>query len=278
MRPTSLLLLPPKQLSSCLAAAIIRDTRGAALSEADRFNCFPATPLVCMTQTVEGEIRMIDALGDVKAAQKTSPKPSLFVMYPNDRPTIGWCPAEVYTITLGFYPEAWVKLGAVSKDDAIPEDLAGHVQRFADNQDPRSGWDVFCKTLAPLWEAKRNAGGMPDWSGSDLLSDWSRHLFSRIAMTTPGRSIRTIERRIKHWTGSSVQQLNRYLAIEEIHRHMVKDPAGSLADMANHAGFSDQSHMGRTVRRTTGFSPAKLNRLIQTEEAFWCYRLLGERF
>jgi len=38
------------------------------------------------------------------------------------------------------------------------------------------------------------------------------------------------------------------------------------------------SHMGRVVRQTTGYSPAQLNRLIETDEAFWCYRLLGEHF
>ena len=43
-------------------------------------------------------------------------------------------------------------------------------------------------------------------------------------------------------------------------------------------GFADQSHMGRAVRRATGFSPARLNRMIESEESFWCYRLLGQRF
>jgi hypothetical protein len=36
--------------------------------------------------------------------------------------------------------------------------------------------------------------------------------------------------------------------------------------------------MGRAVKRATGFSPGQINRLIATEEPFWCYRLLGERF
>lgn len=53
---------------------------------------------------------------------------------------------------------------------------------------------------------------------------------------------------------------------------------GVLSERLAEAGFSDQSHVGRAVRRTTGFSPAKLNRLIQREEAFWCDRLLGEHF
>lgn len=49
-----------------------------------------------------------------------------------------------------------------------------------------------------------------------------------------------------------------------------------LAGLAGDLGFADQSHMGREVRRLTGLSPARLNGLIATHEAFWFYRLLDE--
>ena len=59
---------------------------------------------------------------------------------------------------------------------------------------------------------------------------------------------------------------------------MVQMPDANPAQIALDAHFSDQSHMGRAVKRATGFSPAHLNTLTETNEAFWCYRLLGERF
>lgn len=278
MQPSSFLLLPPKQLSSCVAAAIVRDTRGAALTDDDRFNCFPATPLVSVTRIVEGELRLVETLGSLQAARSSQPLPSLSVLRPHDCPTISWSPAGVYAITLGFYPDAWVTLGAGSMDGIALEDMEAILETFSPNHDPRSGWDLICDALSPLWEAKRHSGGMPDWPGSDLLSDWSRHLFGRVAMTAPGKSVRTIERRLRRWTGRTMQQLDHYSAMEDLHRRVAEDPDMRLADLAIDAGFADQSHMGRAVRRSTGFSPARLNQLIQTHEAFWCYRLLGERF
>ena len=72
--------------------------------------------------------------------------------------------------------------------------------------------------------------------------------------------------------------LGFYAAFENLHRLSVERPDEPLAMLAGDAGYSDQSHMGRAVRRATGFSPARLNRMIESEESFWCYRLLGQRF
>jgi AraC-like DNA-binding protein len=66
--------------------------------------------------------------------------------------------------------------------------------------------------------------------------------------------------------------------VEEVHRLVNADPTTKPAELAAEAGFSDQSHMGRALKRATGFAPVQLNEKIATEEAFWCYRLLGERF
>ena len=101
---------------------------------------------------------------------------------------------------------------------------------------------------------------------------------SRIAQSATGRSMRTLERRLRQWTNKSRQELEHYAAIEQLHRLLVAEPDASLSALAVEADFSDQSHMGRSVKRVTGFSPAKLNKMIKEEEAFWCYRLLGERF
>lgn len=54
--------------------------------------------------------------------------------------------------------------------------------------------------------------------------------------------------------------------------------ADNLAALALSAGFSDQSHMGREVRRVTGIPPGRFRQLIDTEEAFWFYRLIEGQF
>lgn len=191
---------------------------------------------------------------------------------------VSWSPGEVCAITVGFYPDAWRKFGSVPVAADIPDVLAPVLENLRAEPDPQAGWTAFCDALNPIWEAHRQAGGIPDWPGSNRLSDWSHTLFSRIARSAPGRSVRTLERRYKAWTGKTRQHLHHFAAIEDLHRHTVRNPDASLAELAIDAGYADQSHMGRSVRRATGFSPAHINRLIETEESFWCYRLLGERF
>lgn len=278
MQPKSALLMPPGDLSSCIAAAILRDTRGIRLSDRDRFNFFPATPLVSVTSIIEGEIFLADAGGDLGETIKSEPLPPLFITPPQDRPTVSWSTGEVCAVTVGFFPDAWLKLGSGLNENAISAAIAEAFAVFGARSRPIDDWSKFCGVLQPVWRAKRRASGLADWPGSDRLSDWSRFLLGRIAMTSTGQSVRTLERRLRHWTGGTRQHLDHHVAVEDLHRRSVETPEMSMADLAAEAGFSDQSHMGRAVRRTTGFSPAKLNKLIQTEEAFWCYRLLGERF
>jgi len=45
------------------------------------------------------------------------------------------------------------------------------------------------------------------------------------------------------------------------------------AQIAVDTGYSDQSHMIRTTRRITGFTPEALGKGIQLQESFWAYRL-----
>jgi len=52
--------------------------------------------------------------------------------------------------------------------------------------------------------------------------------------------------------------------------NLLPDLAATAAD----AGFADQSHMGRDVRRVTGISPGHLIELMRSEESFGLYRLL----
>jgi AraC-like DNA-binding protein len=275
----SLLLYPPKQLAGCIAAGIFRDTRNTSLSDMDRFNYFPASPLISVTYVIDGEIRLVgkaDSLDDAKQAIPIAPQS---ITLPCSQPIISWSPAPVTALTLAFYPDAWQKLGYDLEADIVPADLASALSCFHACLNPDRCWAEFGQSFSPHWNKARNVSGSPHWAGSDRLADWSRYHLGRLSLVSAaGRSIRTIERQIKRMSGQTKQSLNFYSAIEDLHKLTVISPENSLADIAVEAGFSDQSHMGRAVRRATGFSPAKLNQLIETEEPFWCYRLLGERF
>jgi AraC-like DNA-binding protein len=272
------LLLPPKELSSCIAAAIYRDTRGVYLSETDRFNYFPASPLVSVTSVIAGELRLISSFGDLQAARNARPIRRHCVLPPQEIPTASWSTGPIVAVTIGFFPEAWKKLGFELPSEALSDTLEEALSAFDDHIEVKSAWVSFCEAVTPRWNITRSTGGLPDWTGSDRVADWVHHLAGRLAVAGAGRSVRAIERRIRHWTGQTRHSLDFYAGIENLHRLRAGAPNTSLAELATDAGFADQSHMGRALRRATGFSPAQLNRLIENEEAFWCYRLMGKRF
>jgi len=278
LRPRSQLLLPPPHLSSCIFALIIRDTRGTTLSDAQRFNHFPASPLFALTHIVEGELRIVPENGTLDEVKQAQPLPHQTVMPPQDKPIASWSPGPIAALTIGFFPDAWVKLGYDPAGGTVPKPLADAFRTFEEVSDWEACWVRFCETIAPGWQDARAAGGLPDWTGADRLADWSRSMLTRAALAGPGHSIRTLERRIKRWSGQTRQTLNFYAAFEALHRLSVQATDVPLAGLASDAGYADQSHMNRAVQRASGFSPARLNRMIETEEAFWCYRLLAQRF
>ncbi|MCY6382568.1 helix-turn-helix domain-containing protein [Hoeflea prorocentri] len=278
MQPKSSLHLPPPYLASCMAAAILRDTRGAELSEQDRMNYFPASPLPAVTCVLSGTLHMAEGICDLETLRATPPMPAVSVTPPQATPILSWSPGPVAALTIGFYPDAWVSLGGAPGSKALPDGLKDLLALLSDADDIESRWDTFCQKLAPIWASARKTGHLADWPGSHRLADWSRHVLTRIALAAPAKSARTLERHVRRWTGQSRQSLDFYARIEDLHRLSVQAPAAPLAEMALDADFADQSHMGRALKRATGFSPARLNRLIETEEAFWCYRLMGERF
>lgn len=269
MRPISKLFLPPPDLSGCVLVAVYRDTRGAGLSPEDRVSHFPASPMVAVTLVLQGEVRLIAEGGDWRAASAAPSLPEIFVMAPQDTPLSSWAPGDLEALTIGIYPDAWRALGGDGAGSALPTSVARALDAVSAASGPDAAWEGFCHELAQGWRQSHAATG---------VGDWVKSLMTRAALSGSGRSLRSIERRVKRLTGSTRQTLEFFAAIENLQATTTADPDRPLAEIALSAGYADQSHMGRAVRRATGFSPARLNRAIETEEAFWCYRLLGERF
>ena len=278
MQPKSFLLQTPKNLSSCIAATVVRDTRGARLSSADRYNYFPANPLVSISFVMEGQLQTFDFKGSEFDLNSARTMPRFSKILSAERPLMSWSEGDVFAITIGFYPDAWVNLSATISENELLARLEDMFLSLNHAQNIDQIWADICKHVQPIWQSCRESKDMPDWIGSDRLSDWSHFLLARIMTSSTGKSLRTMERRFRHWTGISKQQINHYASIEMLHDLVTKNPDVPLAELALTSGYSDQSHMGREVKRLTGFSPAKINHLIKTAEPFWCYRLMGERF
>lgn len=276
MGPRSFLFFPPPSLSGCLFGGIYRDTRGAALSQADRINHFPASPMVSVTLVVSGDLRLLDAPfpGTPEPYESLPSLPRIFVFGPTDHPISSWAPGPVLALTLGIYYDAWLQIGGNPDCINAPDSIVSALEHFAAQEDPDAGWNALCTAFGPVWTSQRPHG----WNGIQGVADWARTVTTRAALSGSGRSLRSFERRLKRASGQTQRALTFYSSIEKLHKLSRQSAGTPLADVAIDAGYSDQSHMGRAVRRATGFSPALLNRAIETEEPFWCYRLLGQRF
>jgi Helix-turn-helix domain len=92
-------------------------------------------------------------------------------------------------------------------------------------------------------------------------------------------SERQIERRIKSFTGQSMRQWKTLVRNEEAFHLAVGSDARSqspeLSALAHDAGYADQAHMARSVKRLTGFSTAEFMHRYRHDDAFWLYRLWG---
>lgn len=273
-------LRPRPGLAGALFAAIVRDTRGAGLDPGQRFNHFPASPLVAITWVRQGRLHLADADGTVDPA----PLPPVFVSGPSRRPMVSWSDGGVWAMTLGLYPEAWTALTGIRAADLADGNLDlnlvlhgelleafGPVGQADDLED---GFAALQDRLAPLW-LETCPQGRP---AAARLAAWIGGLAARAAVAGMGRSDRQAQRRIKAWTGQALRDLRPHARLERLAEIAGPgDSPDSLAQAAADAGYADQSHMGREVRRLTGQSPARLGRLIRSDERFWFYRSLGER-
>jgi AraC-like DNA-binding protein len=269
-----LLFLPPPALAGCVFAAIYRDTRGADLSHWDRFNHFPASPLVSVTRVWHGKLEIVPQ-GDLQLRRSSLGNlPTTLILGPQDRPVTSWSPDEVGAISVGVFHDAWLRLGGEADFHGAPPGFLPALDGFAAAGSPEAGWEVFCSALTVVWQRQRPR----TWTTAMGLGDWAQAAVVRAMTGTAGRSLRSVERRLKRTSGQTRRTMDFFSRFETLEKVSRQHPDSPLADIAYAAGFADQSHMGRAVRRATGLTPAQLNKAIQTEEAFWCYRLLGERF
>ena len=100
-------------------------------------------------------------------------------------------------------------------------------------------------------------------------------------MSEVGKSSRQIQRYVKFRTGQSQRSLLTRARGDQAFQYALTEKENgnlNLAGMSADLGYSDQSHMGREIKKITGFSPQDFLERYDREEAFWCFRLMGERY
>jgi AraC-like DNA-binding protein len=286
----SQIVWPRPALAGCVFCTIVRDTRGVALDQAQRFNFFPASPLCCVTWVFAGDWRLIDQPDQMERPWAGARLPRVAFSGAQLGPLISWNPGETYAITVAFYPDAFSAMTGLDlspftgrmapAEEVLPQPILEPCRNFFDDV-RRDGFErgisVLEDKIGTLWAGARPAGARPmRWT-----KDWSRSLALRASLTGLGRSTRQIARRIKSWTGVSERDLQGLGHTEQLYAKLHKALQKGDIDwsgLAAASGFADQAHMIRRMRRHTGFTPEQLRQSAAQDEAFWGYRLLGQYF
>lgn len=266
--------VPPPALTACVHIAIQRDTRALTLTSAERINMYPASPLPSLSWILDGQLHMVDVDGGAPARARTEPLPALVFAGPFRKPAASWSPGPIRALMVSFYPDALVRLWGIRLQDYVdtvvpaehvlpPEALAA-LSGIGDSDAPL---DTLEARLMHLWQDAQQDTGIVG------IRSWLTSLTTRGAGTPLGVGMRQVQRRIKNLTGQSQRDLELYARIEEAFAYAVHH-AQDLASIAANTGYSDQSHLGREVKRVTGLSARQLRDRTFQDEAFWLYRLL----
>lgn len=280
---------PRPTLADCITVMVIRDTRGCALDQTQRFNFFPASPIPAVICMFTGDSHAIDHPDQMHQPSTGARSPSRFTFVgPQPWPMISWNPGEVFGVMIGFYPyalSAMTGLGlssfagcVVPAEEALPQPLLQACRNFFDAV-PRQGleksFSVLEDELEIMWADARPAGN----SSPRLIADWSRSVVDRATATGSGRSTRQIQRRVKSWTGVGERDLQGFGQMQQLHfkvREATRKGDVDWAALAAASGFADQAHMIRRMKQHTGFTPKQLYDCARYDEAFWYHRLYAQ--
>lgn len=272
--------LPKASLSQCIKCAMVRDTRLLPGGLQQGPTHLPASPCCTLSWFLHGTVR-----GD---ARHTLTSPIVFTG-PQQQASAFEYQGPVHGFMLLFLPDAFMALTGVDLapffNRSVPVDELAQAAPWlvsmcaavaqAPTDDARVA--LIEAALDERWQAARPASLMGALAGH-LFDDWAQTLGTRAATTGLGRSLRQVERRIKSWTGQPLRELKGVGRSERAFFDAVmaqEHGALNWAEVADEAGFSDQSHLCRQTRRITGFSPEELRRRISSDEGFWAYRLWG---
>jgi AraC-like DNA-binding protein len=264
------LILPPAELQGCVRAFIARDkTRGGAPPRS-AVNHFPAAPFCAITWFITGQAH----LGDDGAGALLD---RVVVSGPLSRPLVTWNPAPVHAFMVVLYPDAFQEMTGAAlpalADQLLPlrqvlapawHGFADAVLRAAsDGERLRMAQSFLCGQWQPV---RRPV---------DPGAPWLRALQRRLQDVQRAIGERQFERKVKQLTGQSMQALRRTGRLESAllqARGAAEQGALDWSRVAVDAGYADQPHLCREVRRLAGAAPSQLLRHSQDDDGYWLYR------
>jgi AraC-like DNA-binding protein len=284
--PISEFVRPRPAFADCLSPMVVRDTRGCALDQTQRFNFHPASLFPAVAWTFAGDWHVIDQPDQMERPWTGPWCPNFAFTGAQLGPKISWNAGDVYAVFVAFYPDALSAMTGldlssftgrtVLAEEALPQPMLEACRNFFDAV-PREGversFSVLQDKIETLWAGVRPAG-----TRSRSTADWSRSLAHRAAATGSGRSTRQIARRVKSSTGVGERDLQWFRHIRQLGFNLIEASRKDEVDwaaLAAASGFADQAHMIRRLKQHTGFTPKELVDRARYDEALWIYRLNG---
>lgn len=265
---------PRRHTAASIHLGVERDTRGLDLLPEQRLNCYPASPLVVLSWIFHGQLHRVRMLAEGGPVVLSEALSSMVLAGPSRTPSMSWSPGPVHAISIGLYPDAVRQMFGIEPHALMDQVLPAAACRILEQVQPGQG-RLFEQLEAAIYRCTPTER-LGSKAGSANLHDWLRTLAMRAAMTRPGTGLRQLQRQIKRWAGQSQRELQLYVRVERAFDLLQQQEKTDWSALALQAGYSDQSHFGREVKRITGYSPARFAQRLQTDEAFWMYRLLGE--
>jgi AraC-like DNA-binding protein len=262
------LLSPSPDVSACVRAYLSRTAPEGALSY------FPVNPACALTWFVRGGLAWVRPVG----GPEICPGPARVLFSgPHTRPTVTCSPGEVEAFMVLLMPDvlhaltgleisAWVDRMAPIQAVLGPDwqEMAGAVLAAPDDAARIACLEAFLRPRlgeVPLPAVRR-------------YEVWARRLLHRAQST--GRGVRQVERRVKRWCGLPMRELRVLAHAESLFlqaRQAQRRGELDWATLSAQAGYADQPHLCRTTRRVSGLTPTELQEHIETDEAFWVYRI-----
>lgn len=261
-------ILPPAALHGCVRAFIVRDkTRGRAGAQSS-VNHFPAAPFYAITWFIDGQA----CLGDSAAGL---PLGRVVVSGPLSRPLVTRDTAPVHAFMVIFYPDAFRAMAGAGlpelSDQLLPlcDVLAPEWRDFAGDV-LAAGSDGERLRLAQAFLNSR-------WRqpGQDDGAPWLRALQRRLHVVQRAVGERQFERKVKLLTGQTMQALRRTGRLESALLQARADAGDGTLEwsrVAADAGYADQPHLCREVRRLAGAAPNELLRRSRDDDGYWLFR------
>jgi len=265
---------PRAALKACVRGFVVRRVDGAANSE--HLSRFPATASCSLSWFLEGSA--------VRVCDEQATQARIVFRGPQTRPVVVRHRGPLHMFILLIAPDAlWWLTGvgvdrhlnricplAAALDDSW-QAMALDVLHAPTDEDRVEQIEKF---LEPRWHAARSRNRAASWGPAQRHGEWSQAAMSRAHIFSKGRSKRQLERQMRTMTGWSARALRGLARAEDallLAAHSTQSRV-NWASIAAEAGYADQSHLCRELRRYTGFSPRQLWRCVPNDEDLWVYK------